>query len=309
MSELEYITHIALCRLWSLSRPHQITRPAAFPPFRLNKRQQNRKLVLIFETEKAPVIRPGPDDDEADSVRSARKTVRFVHLNTRALLPSPHPRGVQITARRSPTSQMDKDSVRCGAVRRPCLVRDSAYAGLDRDGDGEKNQWWSSGRRGRAAASRACGGAARTAERRGGEGASSLVTHARWPRPARAHGTQHVATGAWRCARLSVHAAPARADLHRFQCEGAGEEETVGAGGGDAIQARTARHGRQATAGAEERSRPMPTLGPGPTRLERAVPRCRLTLAVPLGVFYFLYHPRPARRGARRQPLYVVTTG
>jgi hypothetical protein len=159
--------------------------------------------------------------------------------------PVPHPRGVQITARRSHLSQMDKDSVRCGAAAVPGTrfgVRARASIGM---GTAKKNQWWSSGRRGRAAASRACRGAARTAERRGGEGASSLVTpvtHA-GPRPrprATGRSTSRPARGCRSTPRP-------RAYLHRFQCESVGAEETVGAGapGGDAIQARTGTAGKQ----------------------------------------------------------------
>ena len=139
----------------------------------------------------------------------------------------------------------------------------------------------------------------------GGEGASSLVTRAH----ARAHGTTHVATGAWRCARLSVHARASPSTAFNARARGGGGNGWCLVPGGDAIQARHARQGKQPRArrGAEPADADT---WPGPhTRLERVVPSrcppnvpCRavVTAGCPTRRFTFLYHhrPSPAQLGA-----------
>lgn len=197
---------------------------------------------------------------------------------------------VSRSPRAAPTSHKWTRTV-CGAVRRPCLVRDSAYARGPRSGWGRRNKTSGGPRAGAEERQRRERVVARRGPRSGG--AARARRHSSPPSRtlarAHAHGTQHVATGAW----LSVHAAPARVPPPLSM------RERGGGGNGWCWCAWWRRdpgthgHGRQATAGAEQRSRPMPTLGPGPTRLERAVRGCRLTcravpssrLAVPLGVF------------------------
>jgi len=279
---------IALCS-YSVVAQQTTPRPAAFPPFRP----------------------PSPDNDEADSVCSARKIVRFVHPNTRAQLP----RGVQINARRSHLTQMDKDSVRCGAAPVPGSTRFGVPArasiatgketsGLWSSAGAEERQrrervWWRGAHRGV--------GAARV-RRHSSPAPTPAPTGRRTSRPARG--------GARGCRSTR---APPPPPLSMREREGA--EETVGAWCLVATRSRQGTHGRASNRGrGGERSRPMPTLGPGPTHASNGsfAPAARLTcravpssrLAVPLGVLlFFITIVQVQPSSARRQPLYVVTTG
>jgi hypothetical protein len=141
-----------------------------------------------------------------------------------------------------PTSQMDKDSVRCGARALVVVV-----LGVDRDGTERKKAQWSS-------SPGVCGVVARS----GAEpGAARARRHPSCPRDA-----THVATGAW----LSVHA---RAHLHRFQCGSAG--------GGNGWWWRRDPGAAVGRRPSDRGARPMPTLGPGPTMASPRTGRCRLT--------------------------------
>lgn len=205
---------------------------------------------------------------------------------------------------------MDEDGVRCGVVRRPCMVRDSAYArvgGLDRDGSraerkkpvvlgAEERQ-----RRERVVVARRGVGGEVGGGGRGWVRRHSSPRHARWPtgrtsRPARGGARARLSSPVGRSTpRAPPLPPPLSMRERRKRLVPRWWRRHPG----------TARHGKQPRA--RDRSRPMPTLGPGPatprtgrTRwpLPPSVP-CAVVTAVPLGAARpFTLFPAPARRGA-----------
>lgn len=141
-----------------------------------------------------------------------------------------------------PTSQMDKDSVRCGARALVVVV-----LGVDRDGTERKKAQWSS-------SPGVCGVVARSGAG-GGEGASPPVT----PTGRSARRDRRVAVGP------RARAPPPLSMRER----GRRKRLVVGwrRDPGAAVGRRPSDRG----------ARPMPTLGPGPTMASPRTGRCRLT--------------------------------